>query len=342
MICKVGLHLRVAGGGCFCVLLISSAHAEDDIFVRCAQKHSGNDAARLKCYDQLATPANTTMATADRSYLTKLWNLDNQSNWDTSKLGQVQPYRQTYFLVKSTNIPNRQPSSPSLNKIVPESIDIDALESKFQFSFKADIGNRQDLNFMGVRTLRWWAAYTQQSNWQMFSIRNSAPFRETSYEPELIATLGTNNASGLKLLNIGGVHQSNGRSLPESRSWYRIYLLGGFEWSDTTSVLVRGWQRIQESSSTDDNPDLIDYLGSGDVVVRWEPLDKRQSIALLLRNNLKKSDNRGFMQIDWATPVKIGDAGRWHIQATSGYGESLIDYNHRQNTVGLGISFREW
>ena len=91
-----------------------------------------------------------------------------------------------------------------------------------------------------------------------------------------------------------------------------------------------------------DNPDIIDYLGRGDLSIRWEPRDKSQSIAMLLRNNLSSKNNRGYMQIDWATPVKFGDAARIHIQMTSGYGESLTDYNHRQNTIGLGFSFREW
>ena len=106
--------------------------------------------------------------------------------------------------------------------------------------------------------------------------------------------------------------------------------------------MLRGWQRIQEASATDDNPDIIDYLGRGDLVIRWEPKDYSQSVAVLLRNNFNKIDNRGYIQIDWATPVNLGHVGRLHLQMTSGYGESLIDYNHYQNTIGLGISFREW
>ena len=130
--------------------------------------------------------------------------------------------------------------------------------------------------------------------------------------------------------------------MPESRSWNRVYILGGWEWNNTTSIMLRRWQRIQEASATDDNPDIIDYMGLGDLVIRWEPNDKTQSVALLLRNNLNKTDNRGYIQLDWATPVNLGHVARLHLQMTSGYGESLIDYNHYQNTIGLGVSFREW
>lgn len=332
------------------------------MLLSCAQRYPDNAVERLKCYDQLTalptvvppnvihdneTEANKSsfallIPGTERSYLTKAWNLDNQTNFDASQLGRIQPYRQTYLLVKSTNNPNRQPISPTIGNSTLSPADINAWEAKFQLSFKADIGNQRNLDFLGLKTARIWGAYTQQSNWQAFNFRNSSPFRETVYEPELIATFGTGHASGLKLINIGGVHQSNGRSIPESRSWYRIYLLGGWEWDDTTSVLVRSWRRIPENVLTDDNPDIIDYIGSGDVVVRWEPSDKKQAVAMLLRNNLSRSNNRGYMQIDWATSAKFGNAGRWHVQMASGYGENLSDYNHRQNTLGLGVSFREW
>jgi phospholipase A1 len=285
----------------FCLALVPSAYAGGDIFLPCAQQYPYDDAERLKCYDQLAAPApqqnivpdqeaeaSSIPATpvaaptrsTERSYLTKGWNLDDLSNRDPSHLGRLQPYRQSYLLVNWTSNPNRQPVSPAIGRSTLATKDIDAEELKFQLSFKADIGSQRNIDFLGIKTFRLWGAYTQQSYWQAFNIRNSSPFRETVYEPELIATLGTGQESGLKLINLGWVHQSNGRSLPDSRGWNRIYLLGGWEWNDTTSIQLRGWRRIQYNSLTDDNPDISDYIGRGDLVIRWEPSDKSQSIAM--------------------------------------------------------------
>ena len=347
-----------------CLALVASAYAGGDIFSQCAQKHSGDDAARLKCYDQMLVPAATSGESAvpdeeieasdtpaaspapasgtGRSYLTRVWNLDDLSNRDPSKLGRLQPYRQNYLMVRKSSNPNLQPGSPLIDHTVTVPYDYDATEIKFQLSVKADIGDQRNINFLGIKTFRMWGAYTQQSHWQMFNTRNSSPFRETVYEPELIATLGTGQTSGLKFLNLGYVHQSNGRPLPESRSWNRIYVLGGMEWNDMTSIMLRVWRRIPEDPLKDDNPDIGDYMGQGDLAIRWEPRDKSQAVAMLIRNNLSRTQNRGYVQIDWATPARFGNSARMHIQITSGFGESLIDYNYRQNTFGLGFSFREW
>lgn len=339
------------------------ACAAGDAFQQCAQQYPGNDAERLKCYDRAVVPvaapspvqqpgedAGTAEAQpvaepvriAERSYLTRAWNLDDRTNRDESRMGRLRPHRQSYLIFRETSNANRQPSSPAAGHSTLTPTDLDALETKFQLSFKADIGSQRNINFLGLKTFRLWGAYTQQSSWQMFNTRNSSPFRETNYQPELIATFGTGQESGLKLVNLGLEHQSNGRPLPESRSWNRVYLQGGWEWDDTTSVLARGWYRIPENALKDDNPDIVDYIGRADMVVRWEPLDKSQAVALSLRNNLSLANNRGFMQFDWSMPVALGNSARLHAQVSSGFGESLIDYNHRQNTFGLGFSFREW
>ena len=114
---------------------------------------------------------------------------------------------------------------------------------------------------------------------------------------------------------------------------------GGWE-SSTLSALVRGCWRIPEAA--DDTPDIADYYGRAEATLRWAPLDGSQIVGLTLRNNLRADQNRDSMQLDWATPVKLNQSARLHVQLTSGYGETLIDYNFRQTTLGLGVSFRDW
>ena len=345
--------------------IVSVARAETGDFALCAKTYPENDAERLKCYDAVAmqgavgakdptpepkmglpalseqtVPEAKTAQSDERSYMTKVWNLDNHVDYDSSALDRLRPHQQSYLMIqKSSNI-NNQPYSPAPGRSVATPYDLDAAEAKFQLSFKTDFAT-QDVDLWGMKTLRLWGAYTQQSYWQVFNTRNSSPFRETDYEPEMIATFGTGNETGWKLLNLGLLHQSNGRSNPDSRSWNRVYAQGGWEWGGF-SLLGRGWWRIPESAAKNDNPDITHYMGYGDLVLRWEPDNGTQSVELLLRNNLSLSQNLGYMQLDWTLPVELGKAARLHAEITNGYGESLIDYNHRQTTVGLGISFREW
>lgn len=324
-------------------MLLPAPCAAIDGWSQCASKTE--DGERLKCYDTLnaaRTPAAATVPGAEkRSYLTRTWDLDNR---DDDLLGEGQsplrPHRASYLIARKTGEPNVLPESPS-HAAPATPADIEVTELKFQFSQKAKILNSRSTHFLGITSFRLWGAYTQQSSWQAFNAGNSSPFRETNYEPELIATFGTGNDYGLKLINLGLAHQSNGRELSASRSWNRFYLQGGWE-TDTLSALVRGWWRIPEDNEHDDNPDILDYIGRAEITLRWAPLDNSQVIDLTLRNNLKSDQNHSFMQLDWATPITLNQSAKLHIQMTSGYGESLIDYNYRQTTLGLGVSFRDW
>lgn len=315
--------------GCFNGL----AYAVDSSMEACSGIVNKNE--RLKCYDEAAA-----VKPLPRSYLTRAWDLDGQGNPTTEGIRRLEPYRKNYLLIRYTSNIDRSPSSPAPNHTVAAPYPYQKLETKFQFSAKAEIGNYRELDFMGFKDFRLWGAYTQQSWWQAFNVGASSPFRESNYEPELIGTFGTGNAQGWKLLNLGFSHQSNGRSDPDSRSWNRIYVQGGWEWSDVY-VMGRGWWRIPESPYKDDNPDLTRYMGRAELVAHWLP-DRDDEIILLLRSNLDPHGHKGLLQLNWASPFKIGQSSQLSFQFTSGYGDSLIDYNYWQTALGIGIVFKEW
>jgi phospholipase A1 len=65
----------------------------------------------------------------------------------------------------------------------------------------------------------------------------------------------------------------------------------------------------------------------------------KQNIGLFFRNTLKEG-YRGALQLDWGFPVH-GQL-RGYVQYFYGYGESLIDYNHKVNKLGIGFKLTDW
>lgn len=297
--------------------------------------------ARLACHDRESgrvsiDPQPATLLESDDLFeaglsLSAAWELESGDKRGTFRL---LPHRLNYLMpARYTTQVNERPGTPAPDHGINFDLPIQPAEAKFQFSIKVkaweDIfGNNGDL----------WLAYTQQSNWQLYNHGISAPFRETDYEPEVMLTLRT-KAEVLgwdwKLLNVGFVHQSNGQPLPFSRSWNRLYAQLGFEKGRWT-MIARPWIRIPEKASGDDNPDIRDYLGDGDIRVAYQR--NRQVYSLLGRYSV--SGQRGFAQFEWAFP--ISGALRGYLQASQGYGESLIDYNHAQATLGVGFLLLPW
>ena len=102
---------------------------------------------------------------------------------------------------------------------------------------------------------------------------------------------------------------------------------------------MRPWTRLVEIIGRDDNPDISDYMGRGDATLVYS--FGQQEISAVARHSLRGGDrSHGAVQIDWAFPIHRQLRG--HLQWFSGYGESLIDYNHRASYFGLGISLLEW
>ncbi len=59
--------------------------------------------------------------------------------------------------------------------------------------------------------------------------------------------------------------------------------------------------------------------------------------GLIFTGRLNARTGKGAAQFDVSTPPLLGPM-RAYLQIFSGYGESLIDYNWRQTTIGVGVS----
>lgn len=245
----------------------------------------------------------------------------------------ITPHRPNYALLTYTESPNHAP-------VTELDQQLQKVEIKFQFSAKVELA-RELFNNNGYL----FVAYTQQAFWQAFNSSISAPFRDTNYEPEMFLTFLTNYPFlGMKtrIINFGINHQSNGQSGSLSRSWNRLFAEFIFE-KDHLYLSVKPWWRIPESAKSegdptgDDNPDITDYMGYGEITGLYEL--NRHRLGFMLRNNLT-IPNKGAVQLDWSLPLQ--NKVRGYVQFFSGYGESLLDYNYYNNRIGVGVMLIDW
>ncbi|QUN06505.1 phospholipase A [Shewanella yunxiaonensis] len=251
----------------------------------------------------------------------------------------IMPHKVNYFLpITYSSSPNTTPFAAEMEQ---GDYALDHAEAKFQISFKFPLaykvfGDNGHLFF----------AYTNQSWWQVYNKNSSSPFRETNHEPELFMLFNNDWKIGdftNSFFGFGAVHQSNGRSGSLSRSWNRVYGNMVFD-NGPMAFSLKVWWRIPESDKKydgdphgDDNPDIEDYLGHFEFTALYGPGKHR--FSLMLRNNLKTSNNRGAAQLTWSYPI-LGNL-RIYAQYFNGYGESLIDYNAHTERIGLGVALND-
>jgi phospholipase A1 len=157
-----------------------------------------------------------------------------------------------------------------------------------------------------------WAQF--HPNWEIFGLRN------------------TWNSFGI-------VHQSNGRGGVLSRSWNRVYAWITFERGDF-AMSIKPWYRIPEDDEDDDNPDITDYLGHYELSATYTTHD--HVFSVMSRNNLESGFEKGAIELSWSFPLWDYPYLKGYVQYFNGFGESLIDYNHRVNRIGIGFSLTDW
>ena len=209
-------------------------------------------------------------------------------------------------------------------------------EVKFQISLKSQLNEtdlilKDDALSLGITLEAWW---------QLYSSDLSSPFRETNYQPEIfyMVPLLWGPFGGNTALVLGFEHQSNGQVQGLSRSWNRLYSTLIYERGRFVAS-IRPWYRLPESEKKeegdaegDDNPDILDFMGHGEIGVSWR--NSQNEYAVRVRGN--PDTGKGAISIGWTFPFFAKFRG--FVQYFDGYGDSLIDYNHYQQRIGLGVA----
>lgn len=211
------------------------------------------------------------------------------------------------------------------------------VETKYQISFKVPL-NTGSLFIEGDAL---YFAMTLQAWWQLYSDDISSPFRETNYKPEIfyLAPLPWKLYGGNLGFALHFEHQSNGQFQALSRSWNRLHLTMLYD-TDHWTAALKVWHRLEESEKEmslspvgDDNPDIEDYYGNYELKLGYA-INDQHKIYTLARKNWRTGN--GAIEINYSFPFT--GRLRGFAQYFSGYGESLIDYNHKQQKFGVGIT----
>ncbi len=208
---------------------------------------------------------------------------------------------------------------------------VDNSELIFQFSVK-----------LAATLPNIYLAYTETSFWKFLDKDNSSPFRETNYNPEIFYQLDADkNPFGNWSARLGFEHQSNGQSLPLSRSWDRFYFWPSVDTEHGQYALKLWWRRPEErrtdpgDTQGDDNPYIYRYMGYAEFYFRRQ--HGVRHISGMLRGN--PSTGKGALQVEYSWPLPNKNTF-FFARIFSGYGESLIDYDQHINRLSVGLTFR--
>ena len=271
----------------------------------------------------------------DRQYstLSRFWELEDGTSCGTFGLRGYRPIDVSFSM--ATDAP-QTPTSPAPNHTgTPQ--DYQPGEMRLNVSLRTKIAQGLLTGADPTRKDSLWFGYTQQSTWQVFNSELSRPFRTTDHEPEAMYVYPTDvklpGGWRWRYAGAGIAHQSNGQSDPYSRSWNRVYLMGGVELDNRFVFNVRAWKRISEDPENDDNPDITDYIGRVELAGWWYP-DQKNSVGFMWR-----TWGKGSQRLEYTRA--IGDPAtsdlRFFAQIFHGYGDTLVDYNRSRTVFSVGL-----
>jgi outer membrane phospholipase A len=217
------------------------------------------------------------------------------------------------------------------------------LDARFQLSFKYRLFDEASYPVRTIPALgKLYFAYTQTSLWDLAA--DSKPFRDTSFRPSLFWQGPLEAASrhpwSPDYLRAGLEHESNGKDGLNSRSMNTLFLQPVWRSDFANGRTLLFFPKVYAYLDRKDNPDIADYRGYADWNLRYGNENGWVASAQLRHGSAGK--NSGQIDLSWPLrePLFARTGGFLHLQLFSGYGETLLDYNRRQETtlrVGFSI-----
>jgi phospholipase A1 len=205
------------------------------------------------------------------------------------------------------------------------------LDIKFELGLTFSLfEGRENFDFLSPLHI----GYSQKSWWNI--AEESAPFTENNYNPEIYWLFNQPQrplVGRFPFVDVVGLeHQSNGQAGLMSRSWDRVYAQKEIYLLPQFSIGVKIWDILSRDAA---NGDIANYLGNGQLSVMFRPNDRTNLRWRTMRGRDAKTFSHTF-DIHYRRP---NVNGAFFIQYQDGYGEALLTYKQKSQSLRAGLYF---
>ena len=199
---------------------------------------------------------------------------------------------------------------------------------KLQFSFKYRVLENYPL----------FVDFTEKLFWDIY--KNSKPFRDINYHPGIFYRFVIKDKR-LKSIDLGYLHNSNGKSGQESRSVDQIYMRNSFFFGSEFLDLVTSLELHYNFNSDDLNTGITEYMGYYTLRLLFQNLmgSEQWRLGVTASGGKRVIDfDNGFISTNLIYDFP-GDSFNPEIFAQFYYGrmENLLDYERRKKEIRLGF-----